>query len=94
MEIWIAPTQPNGYCSICREFLHGTVGDMQKHMSACAREHIDEIRAAAPSQRFKDTVFDPTMWNPEVEAHLARVGERMLAEGRLEMLPSERVENE
>jgi hypothetical protein len=29
-------------------------------------------------------------WDPEVAAHLRKVGERMVAEGRLEVKPSER----
>lgn len=94
MEIWIADPEPNGYCSLCDSYLVGTVGELQKHMAACAREHIDEIRAMAPSQQFKGTMFDPREWNVELEEHMARVGERMLAEGRMTMHPSERVENE
>ena len=94
MEIWTPEPEPNGYCSVCDCDLFGDVESMQRHMAACVRRNIDEIRAQAPSQQFKDTVFDPNTWNPEVEEYLAGVGERMLAEGRLEMLPSERVENE
>lgn len=92
LNIWMPPGsgEPNGYCSICDCDLWGTVGDLQKHMAACAREHIDEIRAQAPSVRHKGGPFDPETWDPEVDAHMKKVGERMLKEGRLETLPSER----
>lgn len=95
LNIWIPPEyrEPNGHCNVCGEDLFGTVGDMQKHMAACARAHLDEIRAAAPSATRKGGPFDPELWDPEAEAHLRKVGERMLKEGRLEMLPNERVES-
>ena len=95
LTIWIpdAHREPNGHCNICDEDLFGTVGDMQKHMSACARREIDAIRAAAPSQRKKGGPFDPELWDPEAEAHIRAVGERMLAEGRLEMRENERIKN-
>jgi len=92
LTIWTPPGSgpPNGYCSICDCDLWGTVGDLQKHMAACARENIDTIRAAAPSAKNKGGPFDPENWDPEVEAHLREVGKRMLKEGRLEMHDSER----
>lgn len=95
LNIWI-PKQgpPNGHCNVCGEDLWGTVGDMQRHMGACARRNIDAIRAASPSVKWADSVFDQGIWNPDAEAHLERVGKRMLAEGRLEMKPHERIRNE
>lgn len=92
LNIWIPPQfrEPNGHCNICDEDLYGTVGDMQKHMASCARANIDTIRAAAPSAKNKGGPFDPDNWDPEVEEHLKKVGERMLKEGRLEMHDNER----
>lgn len=91
MNIWIPHTgPPNGHCNVCGEDLYGTVGDMQKHMSACVKRNIDAIRLAAPSARRKGGPFDPNNWDPEVEAHLRKVGDRMLKEGRLEMNDNER----
>jgi hypothetical protein len=96
LNIWIPPQfrEPAGHCNVCGEDLYGTVGDMQKHMSACARANIDTIRAAAPSARKRGGPFDPENWNPDAEAHLREVGKRMLKEGRMELLPSERIHNE
>jgi hypothetical protein len=95
LNIWIPPQyrEPNGHCNVCDEDLFGTVGDMQKHMAACARQNIDAIRAAAPSAKNKGGPFDPETWDPEAEAHMREVGKRMLREGRLETLPSERIVN-
>lgn len=92
LNVWIPPEarEPNGYCSICDSDLFGTLSDCQKHMAVCARKNIDEIRAAAPSARHKGGPFDPESWDPEVEEHLRKVGERMLAEGRLEVKDSEK----
>lgn len=93
LNIWIPHQRlepPNGYCSICDQDLWGTVGDLQAHMSACARANLDEIRAQAPSNKNKGGPFDPDLWDPEVEEHLKKVGERMLAEGRMEMHDNER----
>ena len=95
LNIWIPPEyrEPTGHCNVCGEDLFGTVGDMQKHMGACARANIDAIRAAAPSAKNKGGPFDPELWDPEAEAHLREVGKRMLREGRLETLPNERIVN-
>jgi len=92
LSIWIPPEfrEPTGHCNVCGEDLYGTVGDMQKHMGACARANLDAIRAAAPSQKNKGGPFDPDLWDREVEEHLAKVGKRMLKEGRLEMHDHER----
>jgi hypothetical protein len=59
-------------------------------MVACARRHLDEIRASSPRERNRGGPFDPDQWDPEIDAHMKRVGERMLKEGRLEMDRSER----
>lgn len=95
LNVWIPPQyrEPTGHCNVCGEDLYGTVGDAQKHMGACARANIDAIRAAAPSQKRKGGPFDPDLWDPEVEEHLRKVGKRMLAEGRMEVLPSEKAGN-
>lgn len=84
-----------GVCNICGARFHrGGEEAWQRHVGRCARAHLDEIRAASPSEKRKGTPFDPEMWNPDVEAYLKKVGERMIAEGRLEMRPNERVHNE
>jgi hypothetical protein len=60
----------------------------QRHVGRCARAHMDEIRAE--SLRARMPVFDEESWDPEVSEHMAKVGARMKAEGRLEVKPSER----
>lgn len=92
LNIWIPDhaREPNGHCNVCEQDLYGTVGDMQRHMAACARRELDTIRAAAPSQQFKGSPFDRELWDVELEDHMEKVGKRMLAEGRMEVLPSEK----
>lgn len=80
-----------GRCHICETiFGEGEEQAWQKHVGECARAHIDEIRASAPSERNKGTVWDDSELDPEVEQHMLAVGRRMLAEGRMEVKPHER----
>ena len=58
------------------------------HMAACAKRHEAAIHAESPKQRLP--ILDDANWDPEVAAHMKKVGERMIREGRLEVLPSER----
>lgn len=76
---------PTGHCNICGEDLYGGVRSGQAHITRCARENIDAIRASTPQPLFDDSTVDT-----EVEAHYRKVGERMIREGRLEMHKSER----
>jgi hypothetical protein len=76
-------------CNLCGEEFD-RYRDMERHTVDCARVHLDELRAVGRA-RARD-LFAP--WNPDAEAHLARVGERMLREGRLTMRPNERIRNE
>jgi hypothetical protein len=64
----------------------------QRHVGRCARAHMDEIRAESLTARMP--VFDIENWSPDAERHVLAVGERMKAEGRLDMKPHERVHNE
>jgi hypothetical protein len=54
-----------------------------------ARKHA-ELANEARTERLEERmpVFDE--WDPEVAAHMRKVGERMLEERRLEVKPSER----
>lgn len=66
-------------------FREGEEAAWEKHVGQCARSNLDAIReviAAKEKGPFAD--FDP-----EVSAHLRRVGERMLREGRLTIRPNE-----
>jgi hypothetical protein len=51
---------------------------------------MELIRAEAPSEKSKGTVFDPAGRDLEIEAHMRRVGKRMLKEGRWTVNPNER----
>ncbi len=80
-----------GICHVCgARFGEGMEAAWHRHVPACARAHLDEIRASTPAQRRKDTPFDPELWDPEVEDHMAAVGRRMRREGRFEVKPNER----
>lgn len=85
-----------GVCHVCplfgREtrFYAGEEQAWQRHVGQCARAHLDELRALAPSHADKGTPFDPENWDPEVDKHMLQVGKRMLEEGRFEVKPHER----
>lgn len=66
-----------------------TEKDIANHSVECAKRHEQEIAVNSP--RYKLPVFyDPNHWDPEYEAHMLRVGKRMIEEGRDEILPHER----
>lgn len=78
-----------GVCHVCGAlFFKGETVAWQKHVGKCARANIDRLRAQ--SLRARAPIFDENNWDPEVAAHLKKVGKRMLEEGRLEMRPNER----
>jgi hypothetical protein len=68
-------------------FYESEAAAYQRHTARCAQQHMDVIRALS-SQRTQDGLFEP--WDPEIAAHMAKVGERMKREGRLVVHPSER----
>lgn len=59
-----------------------------RHLRQCVSDHRDVIHAASP--RTKMPWLDPEAWDPEIDEHMRKVGERMLEEGRFEVKPSER----
>lgn len=80
-----------GVCSTCdRRFYRGEEEDWQRHVGKCARQHLPEILAAREDRKKRLAVFQEENWDVELQAHLNKVGERMLREGRLEMKPNER----
>lgn len=89
-KLWVPETAREhiGVCNICG--YEAPYRDAQAHMVRCARQYMDAIRAASPSQKWKGEAFDPETWDPEVEEHLKRVGQRMLREGRMTVKPNER----
>jgi hypothetical protein len=51
---------------------------------------VGEIMTARAAKKKRMAVFDTDTWDPEYEAHMRRVGERMIREGRLVTRPNER----
>ena len=95
LEIWLPGSAVEGgeegrfRCNICEKHFHDPA-KWERHLSLCAQQNLDEIRANAPSVRNKGGPFDPETWDPEEESHLLRVGKRMRSEGRWEVKPHER----
>jgi hypothetical protein len=83
-----------GVCSTCDEvFYQGQEQDWQDHVYQCAMDNLPEIMAARAEQKKRLAIFHES-WNPDVDEHLAKVGERMVREGRLVMRKNERIRNE
>lgn len=81
-----------GTCNFCgaRFERNGEEVAWQRHTVACARKHIDDIRAMAPSEVKKGSIWDEESWDPEIAEHMQKLGLRMREEGRLEVKPHER----
>lgn len=69
-----------------KAFFPGEERAFNRHVAECAQANAEAIHAASPRTRLE--VLEP--WDPEIAAHMKKVGERMLEEGRLEVKPSER----
>jgi hypothetical protein len=83
-----------GKCFVCGTvFFEGEEQSAPRHMGKCAKRNLDDLRAELdPKERWKGSAMDPNSWDPEVAEYLRGVGDRMLAEGRLESKPNERVD--
>lgn len=80
---------PVGGGEICgKPFFPGEERAWQKHVGECAARHRDEIDEQSPRTRLP--AFDPERDDPEIAAHMKKVGKRMLEEGRWVVKPSER----
>jgi hypothetical protein len=86
------PTKIVGVCHTCGERFDtaGSEQAWQEHVGKCARRHLGEIMTARAAKKKRMAVFDTDTWDPEYEAHMRRVGERMIREGRLVTRPNER----
>jgi hypothetical protein len=90
-----ADRRPAFRCNVCgAEFPNEQRGSWQRHVGECARVHAAEIEAMRPSVRNKGGPFDPENWNPDAEAHLRKVGKRMLREGRMTLKRNEKIYDE
>lgn len=85
-----AERRKTGECYLCgAEFAPGD--DVVAHMRSCVNGAGEDVRAERYDKVSRLEIFlDPNAWDPEVDEHLRRVGRRMLAEGRMELKPSER----
>lgn len=71
-------------------FYAGQEERWQRHVGECARRHINEILSCSPRERNRGTPFDEESWDPEVDAHMRKIGQRMLKDGDFEVKPRER----
>lgn len=69
-------------------FYRGQEEDWQKHVVRCAQAKLDGIRAQAPSEVNKDTIFGDR--DLDLERHFRGVADNMRREGRWDVKPSER----
>lgn len=88
----VDPPSITGVCNFCgaRFERKGEEAAWEQHTARCGQKHLDDIRAMAPSEVNRGTIWDENSWDPEVAEHMRKVGRRMRAEGRLETHPSER----
>lgn len=88
--------RPSGHCNLCGQDLYGSVDVNTRHLVACAHgEAGDRVLREREAYKQRMAIFeDPSLWSPEAEEHVKKVGERMKREGRLTMRPNERVHNE
>jgi hypothetical protein len=78
---------PKGKCNVCGTlFFPGD--DEVAHFRAHVKHDMDEIQSHKIQNRMP--IFDEASWDPEIAAHMKKVGERMLREGRLEVKKNER----
>jgi hypothetical protein len=77
-----------GHCSLC-ELVFYDEDAARRHFERNARKHA-ELANEARQERLEERMPVFEEWDPEVAAHLRKVGERMVREGRLEVKPSER----
>lgn len=78
-----------GECYLCGEMF--AAGDnVVAHMKKCVADAGHDHRIEHEEKKERLAIFSEDAWDPEVAAHLRKVGERMLAEGRWEVKPNER----
>ena len=80
---------PTGDGEVCgKAFYPGEERKWQRHVGECAARHRDKIETQSPRTRLP--IFSDEAWDPEISAHMRKVGDRMIREGRLEVRPNER----
>jgi hypothetical protein len=83
---------PVGECVLCEEVFY-TQRDAARHFERNAERHLELAREAAGQldlRPIEERIPILAPWDPEVAAHMRKVGERMVREGRLTVKKSER----
>ncbi len=91
MDLWIpnSAREVTGECYLCGvEFAAGD--NVVAHLKSCVADAGHDHRMAEEERKERMAIFSEEAWDPEVAAHMRKVGERMLREGRLETKRSER----
>lgn len=85
----IIPRDPIGFCAVC-DVQFFADRDVRQHMGSA--QHEDGVNRArdAEERRKARLPFMHEDIDPEISAHMKKVGKRMLAEGRMVVKPSER----
>jgi hypothetical protein len=87
----ILDREPIGHCTICEVPFYSN-RDTVAHLRGS--EHRLNMAAEMAARRQRNqrlaVFYDPEWGDPEIEAHMKRVGRRMRAERRWEVKPSER----
>jgi hypothetical protein len=79
-----------GECFLCGA-LFAAGDDVVAHMKKCVHAAGHDVRQERAEKVDRLEIFlDPNAFDPEVDEHMRKVGERMRAEGRWEVKPSER----
>jgi hypothetical protein len=88
-----------GWCEVCEEQMpSGQVipvpfysdRDVVTHMASAAHKDRVELARAEEAQRKSRLEAFTTTSDPEIAAHLQKVGKKMLAEGRMVVKPHEK----
>jgi hypothetical protein len=66
-----------------------TLPAMEHHLRVCRSRHEQEIHEGTLKERIP--IMHPDSWDPEAEAYLLGVGERMIREGRWHLRKNERI---
>jgi len=77
---------PTGPRSVCGAEFTSHASLMRHLRNECVSRHEQEIRTLSLKQRMP--MFQS--WDPEVDAHMKKVRDRMLKEGRWHVKPNER----
>jgi hypothetical protein len=80
---------PKATCFLCgSDFTSDTA--LIRHAKTCVNDAGHDHRMEREEKNARLEIFSEEAWDPEVSAHLRKVGQQMLKEGRWEVKPNER----